>query len=285
MRNEAAQVLWDWVAKEKKKEKIIEKYKLIGEETHFKAFVFPEEDYAEFLRRRVTHSKTIRRTVNRLAVYYNLSGDDFRREAGFIDLQEAIQVVASQSRRTDVFMEDTLRYRGQAWAILVDVSLSLRNFAGEVKDVILCLTEVSRKLFQDNRSLGIFAFDDKFYVIKDFTENHTRSVCARIGGIEHSGLTYLSDGIKMATQVLRRQHTEAKILIVVSDGFPTGYAHAVEETKEQIGNTLRSGIHAIGIGIDSKGVEDYFPVNCIVKTPYELMKSFVDTFFQYSSMM
>jgi len=285
LKAEAAQNLWDWMSKERKKEKILAKYKEIGADTRFKEFVFPPMDYAEFLRRKSAHSKTIRRITNRLAVYYNLTGEDFRRETGVIDLQQAIQVIASQSRRSDIFMEDTLRYRGQSWAILVDVSLSLEAFAGQVKDVILCLSEVSRKLFHDNRSLGIFAFDDKFYVIKDFTENHSRSVCARIGGIEHSGLTYLPDGIKTAAKALKKQYEESKILIVVSDGFPTGYKGVVEETKEQVKEALRSGLHVMGIGIDSEGVKDFFPMHCVVKTPYELMKKFVDTFFRYTSLM
>ena len=285
LRSEASQNLWDWAMKEKAMRKILSRYREMGKKTRFKDFVFPECDYAEFLRRRMVHSKTIRRITNRLALYYNLPGEDFRKEAGIIDLQEAIQVIASQQQRSDIFLEDTLRYRAQAWSILVDVSLSLETFAGEVKDVILCLTEVSRKLFRDNRSLGVFAFDDKFYIIKDFTENHNRTVCARIGGIKHSGMTYLADGIKMVTEALKMRYEESKILIVVSDGFPMGYRGAAEDAKEQIMATLRSGINVIGIGIDSRRVKDYFPVHCIVKTPYELMKKFVDTFFSYSYMM
>ncbi len=285
LRSEASQNLWDWAMKEKAMRKILSKYREMGQKTHFKDFTFPEHDYAEFLRRKAVHSKTIRRITNRLALYYNLPGEDFRKEAGIIDLQEAIQVIASQQQRSDIFQEDTLRYRAQAWSILVDVSLSLESFAGEVKDVILCLTEVSRKIFHDNRSLGVFAFDDKFYIIKDFTENHNRTVCARIGGIKHSGMTYLADGIQMATESLKRRYEESKVLIVVSDGFPTGYRGAAENAKEQINAALKSGINIIGIGIDSRGVKDYFPIHCIVRTPYELMKKFVDTFFSYSFMM
>ena len=285
LKSEASQNFWDWTMKEKAMQKILLRYKEMGRKTHFKDFVFPEHDYAEFLRRKAVHSKTIRRITNRLALYYNLPGEDFRKEAGTIDLQEAIQVIASQQRRSDIFQEDTLRYRAQAWSILVDVSLSLRSFAGEVKDVILCLTEVSRKLFSDNRSLGVFAFGDKFYIIKDFTENHNRTVCARIGGIKHSGMTYLADGIRIVTESLKRRYEESKILIVVSDGCPTGYRGAAEEAKEEINAALRSGINAIAIGIDSRRIRDYFPIYCIVRTPYELMKKFVDTFFSYSSMM
>lgn len=282
LQNESAQNIMDWFSKERKAEKIIQKYRLLGENTRFKDFKFPEEDYTEFLRRKIKHSKTIRRITNRLAMFYNVSGDDFRREAGFIDLQEAIQVIASKSRRSDIFMEDTLRYRAQSWAILVDVSLSLRQFAGEVKDIVLCLTEVSRKLFSDNRSLGIFAFDDKFYIVKDFTENHSRTVSARIGGIQHSGMTYMSDAVKLTVKALRSQFEEEKILIVVSDGHPTGYKGIVEDTKEEVAEAIRRGLNVIGIGVDSSGIKEFFPTYCIVRTPYELMKKFADTFFTFS---
>lgn len=285
LRSEASQNYWDWMRKERKMRRILSRYKELGVKTRFREFLFPEYDYAEFLRRRAVHSKTIRRITNRLALYYNLTGEDFRREAGIIDLQEAIQVIASQQQRSDIFQEDTLRYRAQAWSILVDVSLSLKSFAGEVKDIILCLTEVSRKLFQDNRSLGVFAFDNRFYIIKDFEENHNRTVCARIGGIEHGGVTYLADGVRIAAEALRRRYEESKILIVVSDGVPLGYKGADEEAKEEIREAVRSGINVIGIGIDSERVKDYFPIYCIVRSPYELMKKFVDTFFSYSYIM
>ncbi|MBS7615325.1 VWA domain-containing protein [Candidatus Bathyarchaeota archaeon] len=282
LQNESVQNIMDWFSKERKTEKIIQKYQLLGEDTRLKDFKFPEEDYTEFLRRKIKHSKTIRRITNRLAMFYNVSGDDFRREAGFIDLQEAIQVIASKSRRSDIFMEDTLRYRAQCWAILVDVSLSLRQFAGEVKDIILCLTEVSRKLFSDNRSLGIFAFDDKFYIVKDFTENHGRTVSARIGGIQHSGMTYMPDAMKLTVRALRSQFEEEKILIVVSDGHPTGYEGIVDDTKEEVAEAIRKGLNVIGIGVDSSGIKEFFPTYCIVRTPYELMKKFADTFFTFS---
>jgi len=285
LKSEASQNYWDWMRKNRSMQKILARYREAGRNTRFKDFVFPEYDYAEFLRRRAVHAKTIRRITNRLALHYNIAGEDYRRESGIIDLQEAIQVIASQQQRSDIFLEDTLRYRAQSWGILVDVSLSLKSFAGEVKDIILCLTEVSRKLFQDNKSLGVFAFDDKFYIIKDFTENHNRTVCARIGGIKHSGMTYLADGVRVAVESLKRRYEESKILIVVSDGYPAGYKGAFEDAKEAIRTALRSGIHIIGIGIDSERVKKYFPVHCIVRTPYELMKKFVDTFFSYSFMM
>ncbi|MCJ7771177.1 hypothetical protein MUP37_06355, partial [Candidatus Bathyarchaeota archaeon] len=191
--DESLQILSSWVMDEKTEDKILEKYQIVGKETRFRGFMFPEEDYAEFVRRREKHSKPVGRLVNRLAVVYNASGEDYRQETGGLDLQEAIQVVASRSDRTDVFTDESLMYRSQAWAILVDVSQSLNAFSGEVKDILLCLTEAAKRLFQDNHSLGIYAFDDKFYVVKDFSETYTNKVCARMGGLKNGGLTYLPD--------------------------------------------------------------------------------------------
>ncbi|KYH40850.1 MAG: hypothetical protein AYL32_009250 [Candidatus Bathyarchaeota archaeon B26-2] len=284
-RREATQAIWDWDRKKRSEEKILAKYRELGSGTHFKSFAFPEEDYAKYILRKEALSKGIRRILNRLSVYYNVAGEDFRRESGYLDLQEAVQVIASQSQRSDVFVEDELRYRKQAWIILVDASTSLKAFSGEVRDVALSLAEVARKLFLDKHSWSIFAFNDRFYIIKDFSENYSRTVCARIGGIEHSGMTYLPDAIKVASDSLRGRYEEAKILLVVSDAFPIGYKNIDEELKNRVKTVIRSGMHIIGIGINSEGVKNYFPVSCIVRNPYELMKSFVKTFFQYTSMM
>ncbi|KYH42654.1 MAG: von Willebrand factor A [Candidatus Bathyarchaeota archaeon B26-1] len=282
---EATQALWDWDRKNKSKEKIIAKYRELGKGTHFKSFTFPEEDYARYLLRKEVLSKGIRRVLNRLSVYYNVAGEDFRRESGYLDLQEAIQVIASQSQRSDVFVEDELRYRKQAWVILVDASTSLKAFSGEVRDIALSLAEVAKNLFLDKHSWSIFAFNDRFYIIKDFSENYSRIVCARIGGIEHSGMTYLPDAIKVSSDSLRERYEETKILLVVSDAFPVGYRNIDEELRNQVRTVIRSGIHVLGIGVNSEGVKKYFPVSCIVRNPYELMKSFVKAFFQYMSMM
>jgi len=283
--NEASRSLWDWERKNRLKEKILAKYRSLGENTRFKSFTFPEEDYASYIIRKEALSRGIRRILNRLSVYYNVMGEDFRRESGYLDLQEAVQVVASQSQRNDVFVEDELRYRKQAWVILVDVSTSLKAFSGEVKDVALSLAEVAKKLFLDKHSWCVLAFNDNFYIVKDFSENYSRTVCARIGGLEYSGVTYLPDAIKVAFNSLKSRYEELKMLLVVSDAFPIGYENISEELKNQVKIAIKSGMHIIGIGIRSRAVKNYFPVYCIVRNPYELMKSFVNTFFLYTSML
>ncbi|RJS90556.1 hypothetical protein CW700_00560 [Candidatus Bathyarchaeota archaeon] len=282
---EAEQNISDWLSYEARKEKILSQYVAEGRDTRFHSFGFPDEDYAEFLRRRERLSGPIRRALTRLILYQNVLGEDPRKEAGVLDLQEAIQAMASKSIRSDVFITDELQNRRMTWGILVDVSRSLRAFTGEEKDVVLCLAEVVKGMIFDPNTWGMFAFDNNFYVVKDFSENYTNDVKARIGGLRNSGLTYLPDAVKLVTRVLTRRYEEAKILAIVSDGFPTGYKGAEEEFLKQVRETWRRGIGVIGIGIKSRAVKRYIKTSCVVETPYDLMKKFVDAFFEYTALL
>jgi nitric oxide reductase activation protein len=227
----------------------------------------------------------IRRILNKLRLLRNLYGDDFRHETGLLDLQEAIQVVASKSPRTDVFTLEELQSMVEAWAILVDASRSLNYFHGEVRGIILCLAEVANELLLDKTAWGVFAFSNKFYIVKDFSEVYTNRIRARIGGLKHSGLTYLPDGIMLAAEALKKRLEESKVLVVVSDFFPSGYENIEEELTERVKKIERSGIGVIGIGVNNEAVKNYFRTNCVVENPYELMKKFAKAFIEYSTTM
>ena len=283
--NEVSQVFSTWETRKRSQKKILKNYKLLGSNTHFSSFEFPQEDYTDYLRRKMYLSGPIRRILNKLRLLRNLYGDDYRHETGILDLQEAIQVVASRSPRTDVFTLEELQSMVEAWTILVDASRSLNSLTGEVRDIVLCLAEVADELLLDKTAWGIFAFCNKFYIVKDFSEVYTNRIRARIGGIKHSGLTYLPDGITIAAEALKKRAEESKVLVVVSDFFPSGYENIEEELKEKVKKIEKSGIGVIGIGVNSRAVKDYFRINCIVENPYELMKKFAKAFIEYSSMM
>ncbi len=283
--NEVSQVFSTWESRRRSQRRILENYEILGANTHFSSFEFPQKDYTDYLRRKTYLAGPIRRILNRLRLLKNLYGDDYRHETGILDLQEAIQVVASKSPRTDVFTLEELQSMVEAWAILVDASLSLNYFHGEVRGIVLCLAEVAKELLLDKTAWGVFAFSNKFYVVKDFSEVYTNRIRARIGGLEHSGLTYLPDGIMLAAEALKKRLEEAKVLVVVSDFFPSGYENIEEELKEKVRKIEKSGIGVIGIGVKSKAVENYFRVNCVVEDPYELMKKFSKAFIEYSAMM
>ena len=280
---EAFRALRTWEELEASKQKILDYYSAIGKDTRFEDFAFPIEDYAQYIRRREILGSSIRRIMHMLRLLKNVTGEDFRQESGFIDLQEAIQVIASKSQRTDIFVREELQTREDTWSILIDASHSLSLFRGEVAGVALCLAEVAKTLILNQNSWGIYAFNTKFYVVKDFSETYTNRVRARIGGLTHSGLTYLPDAVRLASQALMKRIEEAKVLVIVSDFFPAGYENIEEELRETLKKIERMGIGVIGIGIRSKAVRKYLRANCVVQTPFELMKKFTKAFIEFAS--
>jgi len=281
--SEAQQVLKTWEEREDSKLKILKNYVEIGKNTCFEDFVFPIEDYAEFQRKRELLSSPIRRVLYRLRLLKNVGGEDFRQESGFVDLQEAIQVIASKSQRTDIFSREELQTREDAWSILIDASHSLGMFKGEVRGIALCLAEVAKMLILDPEAWGMYAFNNKFYVIKDFFEKYDTHVRARIGGLNYGGFTYLPDAVMLAAQALTKRLEEAKVLVIVSDFFPAGYENAEEKFMENIKKIERMGIGVIGIGVNSHAVKKYIRVSCVVENPYDLMKKFTKAFMEFSS--
>jgi len=281
--SEAQQVLTSWQEYENSKMRILRDYVEIGKATKFEEFDFPIENYAEFQRRRMLLSSPIRRILHQLRLLKNVGGEDFRQESGFIDLQEAIQVIASRSQRTDIFAREELQTREDAWSILIDASHSLSLFKGEVRGIALCLAEVARTLILDQNSWGMYAFNNKFYVIKDFSERFNTRVKARIGGLTYGGFTYLPDAILLAAQALKKRIEEARVLVIVSDFFPAGYENAEETLEENIRKIERMGVGIIGIGVNSRAVKQYIRTCCVVENPYDLMKKFTKAFVEYSS--
>jgi len=281
--NEAQRNLNAWREHEKSKFKILKNYAEIGKDTAFEDFLFPREDYSEYHRKRELLSSPIRRILQRLRMLKNVGGEDFRKESGIVDLQEAIQVIASQSQRTDIFVREELQTREDAWSILIDASHSLSMFKGEVQGIALCLAEVAKQLILNQNSWGMYAFNNKFYIVKDFSEKYNARVKARIGGLTHGGFTYLPDGITVATQALTKRMEESRVLVIVSDFFPAGYDDIEGKLKDVIRKIERLGIGIIGIGVNSTAVRKYVRPNCVVEHPYDLMKKFTKAFIEYST--
>jgi len=284
LENEVAQVFSVMESKEEAERKILQNYRLLGNGSRFRSFEFPHEDFSEYIYGKALLSSPVRRVLERLRLLKNLAGEDYRHEMGSLDMQEAIQVVASKSQRTDVFVRDELQSREDAWAILVDASHSLKSFTGEVRGITLCLSEVARSLFPSQNAWSAFAFNDKFYIVKDFSENYGNRIRARIGGLEQGGMTYLTDALTLTAQALRKRSEESKLMVVVSDFFPSGYVGAEEALRACVKKIENSGTGVIGIGVRSRAVKNYFRINCVVNNPPELMKKFVDAFFEFSAM-
>ena len=271
-------------AADSKLQKIREKYQKHASATKLDAIEYPNGDYANFMRIRSTLSGPIRNIRDQLRQVKNVLDESGGHESGQVDTQVAMQVVASGAMRSDVFLRDEPLTKNEAWAILLDASKSTSAFSQEVRGISTCLAEVVKDLIPVQSQWAMFSFNNSFQIIKDFEEGYTSETKARIGGLQQRNTTLLPDAMQIAHRVLSEQPVDTKILVVASDGYPTGYKGIEKELVSTVKSISNSGTFLMGMGIDSHEIEEYFTVNCVVSSPYQMMKSFVKSYLELSSL-
>jgi len=177
--------------------------------------------------------------------------------------------------RNDIFVREELIDKSESWAILVDASLSLAMCRGDVRSIAVALAEVARNLIGGEDSWGLFAFNDTFQIIKDFYEPYNNNIRAKIGGLQHRGLSLLPDAVDLATKSLAKTGEDVKILLLITDGVPMGYTDIEEKFIYSIKNAQKSNVTPIIIGLGSKNIKKMFRNSCQVENITGLMKQFV----------
>jgi von Willebrand factor type A domain len=283
MINEGMGILGDWEVQLMQKQRLVDLYKALDSKTHFDEFSFPNEDYAEFVRTRAKLIGPIRRILEQLRTLNHVPDEVSSKQSGYVDIPIAIQVVASKSDRNDVFVQDEVTKKSEAWAILVDSSKSLETLKGQVKDISVCLAEVARDLIPNQNSWAMYSFNERMFIVKDFNESYGNQSKARIGGLTNGIKTLLPDAIRIAAKRLDNTNEALKVLLVASDGFPLGYEGIDKDLIEVIQKVSRSGIELIGLGVGSSAISKYFRSNCVIEGPFDLMNHFVKTYVELSS--
>lgn len=271
---EAVQVFETWRRQTDREEKILAKYENLLATTRFKSVEFPEQDYSEFLRAKSRCKSEAHRLMESLLVVRNAVDEDPRKLYGVLDLQEVIQVVASKSPRLDVFMLDENVGKSYSWIVLLDASESMKCLRDFALELFLMLADAANELVLDSTSWALYAFNDRFLVIKDPKERYNVRVKSRIGGIDFSGLTYMPDALSVAGQVVKAKSEHLRLIIIISDGWPYGYQD-INAALSGILNTLQKGnIVVVGVGAKSRRMGFFFKPNCAVYTLRDLNKKF-----------
>ena len=283
MENEASNIFADWDYAEIVKQRLIDFYRELDPSTHFEQFGFPKEDYGQFVRTRSKVIGPIRRVLEQLRMLKTSADEVNAKESGYVDIQAAIQVIASNSTRNDVFIREENEKKSESWSILVDSSKSLENTSSQVSEIAICLAEVAKDLIPDQGSWGMCSFDQNFQIVKDFSENYGIANKARIGGIKTGLKTYLPDAITLASRRLATTTTDVKVLLVASDGFPLGYEGIDEALVDAIDHVKEMGVQLIGLGVGSSLISKHFRSNCVIHEPFDFMKHFVRTYYELSS--
>ena len=265
-----------------KRRKLSEHYTKLMASTRLNGVVFPEGDYAAFLRARAELAGPIRNIKNHLLAVKNVSDEEGGKLSGQVDMPMAMQVIASGSPRSDVFVRDEAVLKDEAWAVLVDASKSVSKSSMEVRGIATCLAEVASALMRERSRWGLYGFNDTLQIVKDFDEPFSTEAKARIGGLSQHGGTYLPDALTVASRALGARPIDNRYLVVVSDCRPTGYAGIEDELVDKVKEVSKSGVMLVGIGVESPEVKKYFKVNSVLSTPYEMMKFFTKAYMELS---
>lgn len=266
------------------KERTVRRWETDLKKTRFASVQMPVEDYGEYLVTREKLSRYIKRIILALKpipVAYR----EKRAESGFPNMIEAIQVIASRARRSDVFFRREKDFHTASWAILIDNSQSLRGYESSIKEIAVCLAEAACNLLPE-LSWALYAFDDSFYIIKDFDEAYAKTVKARIGGLTAGGATYMADAVRLASRKLLMRSNPLKVIMLVTDGEPHGYVGIMRETRRAIREANMSGIKLAalfpGLHVPLEIRRD-FRYYVIAKDMQHLLNSFIEMYFAISS--
>lgn len=279
---ESQTILGDWEYSMTVMKRLADLHRNADPKTHFENFLFPREDYAEYVRTRARLIGPIRLILDQLRNVKSAMDENVR-ESGQLDVPKAVQAVATGSGRNDVFQQEEMETKSEAWAIVIDSSKSLETFAREVQEIAVCLAEVAKDLIPSHNSWACYSFNENLYIVKDFSEIYGMRTKSRIGGLESGLKTYLPDALRMAANRLKTANQEIKVILVASDGFPLGYEGIDEELVQTIQQINRSGIQLIGMGVGSSSIKKYFRSNCQINSPFDLMKQFVKIYIELSA--
>ncbi len=279
---EAFQVYNSWVNEKAREKKTLDRYEELVLATRFKSIAFPGEDYTEYLRARAETKSETRRLISSLMVGFDALDEDPRKLFGILDLQEIIQVMASKNPRKDVFMRDENIGKSYAWITLLDTSRSMSPISSEIQNLGICLAETAKELLIDSSSWGIYAFNDRFLILKDPTERYGPRTKARIGALKFEGPTYMPDALHLAGEILKKRSENLRLVTVLSDGWPHGYSEITNALLKTLKSLKKSGIVVIGMGIKTSRMENFFRVNCRIKDLRDMTKKFSSLFLEAS---
>jgi hypothetical protein len=276
------EIFFEMTREEHRNEKAMSRMTKAAQGLNFGRAGFPRNDYVSYYKLYNEFAPQIRRMIERVRQVKNVLDENMMEESGNIDLQVAIQAIASETARSDIFTKDENLLKNESWTILVDSSLSLSGSSKEVKAVSICLAETAREIMGSN-PWGMFAFSDDLYCIKDYAEPYGTPVKARIGGMTQGGLSHIPDAIRACRKMIAEHARDRNYLILVTDGLPSGYPEIEAEFATSVKELARYGVDLAAISVASSSIKKTIRKARIVEKPADLVKEFMEIYYSLSS--
>jgi len=268
-----------WFDMISKNEKLLKKYQQFAADLQFDSITIGSERYFEYISLRNESSMFLKKLRTQVSSISNAIDDPNPEDLGFVEIQKAIQSIASQNSSIQVFEQDTERRVAENWAIILDASKSMQLRFEDIKKFTLCLAETANDLNSTGGSWGLFCFNNNFNIIKDNTERYSHQVKARVGGIENKGLSFIADAIILTSRMMAKTASEKKFIFVITDASASGYEKADEKFVEAITNARKSGISVIGVGIPDLKAKCFtasIPYTSLRKTMANFINSYME---------
>jgi hypothetical protein len=276
------ETFFELVRELKFREKIMEKLMHATRNLNFSDVLFPNCDYVNFSKMHAELSPDIRKISERVRMVKNAFDENTFQEVGNIDLQLAIQAIASESNRNDIFTRDEELLKEESWSILIDSSKSLSGSSTELRAIAICLAETAHSILGSS-PWAMFAFSDELTCIKHYSEQYDNLIKARIGGLTMSGLSHIPDAIRACANLVKPHSKDHNFMILVSDGVASGYSKVEEEFGLSVKELRRNGIDLIAMGVGSGSIKKTIRNARIVEKPTDIAKEFMEVYMSISS--
>jgi uncharacterized protein YegL len=273
-----------WMINEQTKSRLLRRYRKHLKGLNFDAVIIPTGNLHDFTQVKERILPMLRRIKQQLRMITNLVDNPVTDQIGYVDMQLAIQAIASEGQSTDIFERDEPKRSEEAWAILVDKSASMGLRFDQIKEFVVCISESANELTGKSDAWALYSFDNNFQIIKDFNEKYNQEVKARIGSLETSGLSLMPDAIELTYRLLAEDPRERKYLFVITDGHPSGYERIQEQFTKVTKKIEMSGVTLVGIGV-SKTIARVFRNNARSSDLRQLVSKFIIAYKTASSDM
>jgi len=266
-----------WNAEEENKARILKRYIRLSRDLNFDEIVIPSGDIHAYLQIKSQNTVLLRKIRDGIRTISNMQDDPRIREIGIINMQYAIQAVASESNTVEIFEQDEVRRVEEAWVILLDCSGSMKLKFNKMKEFALCVAETANELTGRNDAWSLHGFDSKFRIIKDFKESYSQEVKARVGALKSGGLSFVPDAIELGNRLLREDSRERKYLFVITDGQSSGDDKFEKKLQKIVRNIGISGVSIIGVGMNNN-VKKFLSHSCDASNLRDMVTKFIKTY-------
>jgi nitric oxide reductase NorD protein len=195
-------------------------------------------------------------------------------EGGEIDIDAYLRHVAhSAGAETRFYQDQRKRERDLSCLLLADLSLSTEAWIGGERRVIDVIRD-SLFLFSEALSVtrdrfALYGFSSKrrtdvrFHTLKEFNEPYGDAVRGRINHISPAYYTRMGAAIRYAAEILNRQKSRERLLLILTDGKPNDADHyegryGIEDTRKALVAARQQGLRPFCVTVDQEAHE-YLP--------------------------